>query len=122
MKLLKTTIILLFSFQFLTAQTVLSLEEAIKITLENNYSIQIVKKSAEISSNNISPGNAGMFPKVDLNGNNSSSNNDSKLKLATGLEIDKPGNISNSLAGRIELDWTLFDGFGMFISYDITRN
>ena len=53
----------------LVAQSVLTIEEAIKIGLEKNFSVLIVKNEQEISKLQNNVGNAGMSPTISLNGN-----------------------------------------------------
>ena len=47
------------------AQEILTLEEAIRITLERNYDILLVKNDLEIDKNNVNRANAGMLPYVE---------------------------------------------------------
>jgi outer membrane protein len=51
---------------FLLSQNLLTLEEAIKIGLENNYSIKLARNSSMINTANNTYGNAGMLPVVAL--------------------------------------------------------
>ena len=51
------------------AQELLTVEDAIKIGLEKNYSVIIVKNVQEIAKTQNNYGNAGMSPQVSLNGN-----------------------------------------------------
>ncbi len=98
-----------------------TLEQALLQALEKNYSIQIVKKTTEIASNNVSIGNAGMLPKIDAAAGGSYSKSDLDIVIAAGgppQNITKAGNTSKSYNASIDLNWTLFDGFAMFISYN----
>ena len=45
----------------------MTIEEAIELTLKNNYGISIAKNQAEQAVNSNTLGNAGMLPRVDLN-------------------------------------------------------
>jgi len=114
-----TTVLCLWGY-FCLSQDTLILEEAIKIGLENNYAIRIAKRSAAIAKNNQSIGTAGMLPSVDLKASQNFSKNDTYLKLADidGTEIKTPGARSDALNASVELSWTLFDGFNMFITYN----
>ena len=53
----------------LTAQQLITAEDAIKIGLENNFDIRIAKNNQEISENNTGLGTAGFLPKLDATGN-----------------------------------------------------
>jgi outer membrane protein len=98
------------------AQPKLTITEAVKITLENNYDIRLAKNDAMISDNNYSLGNAGFLPKVDATGSLTKKiNNIDQTSGGQATSIDNTGT-TTVLAG-IALNWTLFDGFKMFISY-----
>ena len=49
--------------------TLLSLREAISVALENNHEILIAKNDAEINENKATPGYAGLYPSLDVQGN-----------------------------------------------------
>lgn len=62
-----TTIIFLSLFSVLQAQSVLSPDEAVSISLKNNYGIQLAKNAKIIARNNTSFFNTGELPSVRLN-------------------------------------------------------
>jgi len=100
------------------AQEKLSLQQAITIALENNYNIKISKTQKEISTNNVSYGNAGILPAItaDLIQNNNIQT--STVNLASG-DTRKANNAkSNNLSYGVGLNWRVFDGFTMFANYD----
>ena len=45
----------------------MTLEDAIKIGLENNFDIKIARNNAKIASNNAGYGTAGLLPTVNVN-------------------------------------------------------
>lgn len=98
------------------AQQILTLQEALRTALENNYAIQVAKNDAAISKNNNTPGGAGMLPVV--NGNVSQDNQviDTRQKFLNGNENNRDGARSNTLNAGVELNWTIFDGLRMFAS------
>ncbi len=102
----------------LFAQEKLSLEQAIEIGLKNNYSIQISKNQSLIAANEVYPGNAGMLPQVNLNAAQNNSIVDSKQIFASGQEQNRKNAKSSSLIAGAALNWTLFDGMGMFATYE----
>ena len=107
-------ILLLFvSFQ-IQAQDVLSLEEALKIALENNYEIKIATNNLKIDATNNNLANAGILPTISANLNNSNSQLNTKQTQADGSvrELDNAKNFS--LNYGVGLDWTVFDGLSMF--------
>lgn len=109
-------IILIFIPAF--SQTVLTIEDAVKLALNNNFSIQIRKNEVEISKNNFSLGTAGFLPKIDLSGSYNSSVNNTNLEFFDGRVTERNGAKSGSLNSGLALNWTLFDGFSMFINYE----
>ena len=94
----------------------LSLEEAVKTALQNNYSINIARNEKEISNNNLSLGNAGFLPSLDAEGSYQKSINNTTQEYLTGQKINSSNAKSNSLSGDITLNWTIFNGFEMFAS------
>ncbi|MFA7494408.1 MAG: TolC family protein, partial [Proteiniphilum sp.] len=47
-----------------SAQQVMNLQECLRIGLENNYDLRIVRNEELISDNNVTLGNAGFLPEV----------------------------------------------------------
>lgn len=102
----------------LFAQEQLSLEQAIRIGLEKNYDIQIVSKEQAIYENNVALGNAGFLPVVDARASRTNSVNNSRQEFQTTEPREVTGANSNNLNASVNLNWVIFDGFGMFINYD----
>lgn len=104
------SLIILFTFSGL-AQNILTAEDAVKIGLKNNYDIQIAKNNREIAENNSGFGTAGFLPTLNATGAYTVSN--------TEQDTDSPfsfGDTDNRTKNaQISLNWTLFDGFKMFI-------
>lgn len=100
------------------AQQELTLEESIRIALENNYGVRIARKEADIDNNNVTMGNAGMLPTVGASASYSGGSSTTRQEYNTGSIVDRTGATSTTFTSRIGLDWTLFDGFRMFIDYD----
>ena len=98
--------------------TPLSLIDAIAEGLENNYSILLAYKSAEVSSNNATRGNAGMLPSVTLNGTLNKGIANSEATYFNGAVQERKGAKSTNWNGNVALDWTIFDGLAMFANYD----
>ena len=111
-------ILLIFAAGTAAAQDVLTLESAIEIGLANNYGIDIAKNSLKIADNNATPGNAGMLPKIDVNAGYAHQFSSAKQSTTTGNSLDNPNANSDLFTAGINLNWTLFDGLKMFISYD----
>ena len=108
---------MLFSHEVF-AQELLSLDQAIAIGLKNNYSIRISNNNATMAQNDNYIGNAGILPSLNLNATGNLSNNNINQNYSSGLELNLPGVNSNTLTYGAALNWTLFDGFKMFVTYD----
>lgn len=116
------TFIFIFSASTITAQdSILTIDQAIATGLKNNYSIIISKNEYEISKNNYSPGNAGFLPQISLNASGNNAANTTIQSYSNGLELNKPNVKSNVLNSSLGLNWTIFDGFKMFATYDKLR-
>ncbi|PWK24498.1 outer membrane protein TolC [Arcicella aurantiaca] len=105
------------------AQGVLTLDEAVRISLENNYAIKIAKSNQKIADNNNTRGNAGMLPVV----TGSANKNYNISSVTIGLfdpnlpTIERSGVANNTGGAGINAVWTLYDGLGMFIARDRLR-
>jgi outer membrane protein TolC len=100
------------------AQEILTLENAVKIALENNYEIKSASNNSLINTTNVALGNAGMLPIVSATvaANNRIQNSSQTLQSGIVNALDNAKN--NSLNYGVNLDWTVFDGFKMFAKLD----
>ena len=116
--LVQSFFLLLFCITKTNAQEVLTLENAVKIALENNYEIKIATNNLTIEKTNVTIGNAGMLPTVSANvvDNNSIQNSSQTRQDGTKTKLDNAK--SNSLTDGVGLDWTIFDGMRMFAKLD----
>lgn len=112
--LIQSLVLFLFCIVKTNAQEVLTIEDAVKIALKNNYEIKIASNILSIDKTNVTIGNAGMLPKVtaSLADNNSIQNSSQTRQDGTVTSLDNAK--SNSLNYGVGLDWTVFDGFKMF--------
>ena len=116
-------------FTKLSAQELMKPEDLIKLTLENNFDIQIAKNNTQVAknSNNIglvggaastggSPqsGATGMLPQISLNASPTISNSNIDQKYSNGTEITKTGVGSSNISAGINMTWYFFDGLKMF--------
>ncbi|MBL0311071.1 MAG: TolC family protein [Bacteroidetes bacterium] len=96
------------------AQDLLTVEQAIAVSLKNNYDIQIAKNREEISSINNNIGNAGMLPRANITVTDNASLNNLNQKFSSGLLVDQKNVSGNNLNPALNISWTLFDGLKMF--------
>lgn len=116
--LFRSLILLFFCAISAQAQEVLTIEEAMKIALENNFEIKIAKNNTRVSETNVTVGNAGMLPTAtaSVTDNNSIQNSSQTRQDGTSTNLDNAKN--NSLTYGVSLGWTVFDGMKMFARYD----
>lgn len=113
-----TLLLFLFCIAKTNAQQSLSIEEAIKIALENNYEIKIASNDLKVDQINNAIGNAGMLPTLTANVvDNNNVQNLSQIRL-DGTENSLNNAKSNSLTYGVGLSWTVFDGMIMFARRD----
>ena len=96
------------------SQKLLTIEEAIKAALTNNYSINIAKNEKDISDNNFTIGNAGFLPTLDADGTYTKTTNNTKQNYLNGTVVDRTDAKSTNYTAGVGLNWTIFDGFKMF--------
>lgn len=106
---------LFFGLSFVVlSQSVLTIDDAIKIGLEKNYAVLISKNEKEIAKAQNNFGNAGMSPVVSLNANVSLSTVNSYQEFNTGAVQDRNGAQSNNTGASANVTWMVFDGLKMF--------
>ena len=96
----------------------LTLNEAIATSLQNNYDIQITRNDSLLSALDYAYANYSLLPRLNANGAFIKNNNNQEQVLADGTKRESKGIRSNQLSGSLYLNWTLFDGFRMFIARD----
>ncbi len=120
---MRRSLILLFSTiaVSLAAQNVLTLQDVVKKTLENNYNIRIAQNETYINTANNTMGNAGMLPDVSLNFGQVYNFNNTRQEFFSG-DIREGNNArTTNTNANIQANWTLFDGMQMFINRDKLR-
>ncbi len=103
------------------SQQLLSLQDAVRIALENNYSINIAKNKSIIAENDANIGNAGFLPILDATSSYSKSQSNTKQEYFDGRTIDRTGAKSTNLSAGVSLNWIVFDGFEMFGNLDLLK-
>ena len=116
-RLLLTTIVI-FTTVVLSAQQLVSLNDAVQQGLVNNYLIQVSKNETEISSRNISYGNAGFMPSVTAYGSLDKAHLNAHQDVLTGNKLDNKSASTTVSSAGVKAEWVLFDGAGMFAKYE----
>ncbi|HSI90512.1 MAG TPA: TolC family protein [Adhaeribacter sp.] len=101
-----------------SAQEILTLEEAVRIALENNYDIRLSRNNLEIDDTNVSWANAGILPQVDAVVTDNNSILTTRQTQQDGSVRERNNARNANLNYGVGLTWTIFDGFGMFARYD----
>lgn len=102
----------------LYAQNILTVEQAIAATVENNYDIQLLRNDSSSFALDKSYVRSAFLPRVNATTGFVFNNNDQKQEFSDGTKRERKGIRSNNLTGSVQLNWTLFDGFKMFATRD----
>ncbi len=116
--LLQSLLLLVLCSPIAHAQNVLTLEDAVKIALENNYEIKIANNNLKIDKTNVASGNAGMLPKITASVTDNNAIQNLSQTRADGTVLTRDNANNSSLNYGVGLDWTVFDGFKMFSKLD----
>lgn len=104
-------------------QDSISLKRLLAIGLEKNYSILIARNDEEVLQNNLNYAKYAFFPSLNASARQNNSIADSRQeRFPIGSNPPVIVNVENanssSVTGNLNLDWTVFDGFNMFVSYN----
>ena len=88
----------------------MTVEDAIRLGLKNNYDIQIARNTAEIAINNKGKGIANFLPVIDTNSELRYDNTNENTSSPTSFG----DSVTRTSDTYLSLTWTLFDGFRMF--------
>ena len=103
-------ILLLLFPNLLFGQNTLSLMDAIKIGMLENYDIQISEKNQNISKINNNWANAGGLPSINLSAKKEESLSDQSNNPASFIQEKLR---SSAINGNANVSWTLFNGFAI---------
>ena len=117
-KIIQASLIIICISMSTKAQEALTLDQAITTGLENNFGIRLAKKNVDIAKNNYSRGNAGFLPSVEVTANQNFTIEDTKQEFIENRTQERDGARSQRFNAEAALQWTIFDGLGMFIRYD----
>ena len=98
------------------AQRLLPLEEAVATSLQNNYDIQLSRNDSILAALDYAFANYALYPRINANGGVLFNNNNQRQTLADGTKRQSNGIKTTNINASLNLNWTLFDGFKMFIT------
>lgn len=98
-----------------SAQDSLTVEDAVGYALRNNYDILLARQDSAVAAINYEYRNAAFLPRINATGTYLLSNNNQKQTLADGSDRVRNGIKQNAFSSAINLNWTVFDGFRMFL-------
>ncbi|WP_055435153.1 TolC family protein [Lacinutrix algicola] len=109
---------ILFFTSLVKAQSVLTQEEAVKLTLENNYDIKIANNAVEVAENNTSILNSGYLPTLTGNAGATYNLDNNESQFSDG----RPNTVLNGAESdrynaSLSLNYTIFDGLGREYNY-----
>ncbi|WP_339609634.1 TolC family protein [uncultured Planktosalinus sp.] len=99
------------------AQELLTKQEAIQLTLENNFGIQVVKNEVLVAKNNARILNSGYLPSLTGLAGAQYSIDDQKATFQDGTSSEVTGAETDRYNASINLNVTLFDGLGRHYNY-----
>ncbi|WP_299387547.1 TolC family protein [uncultured Lacinutrix sp.] len=108
---------ILFFTSLVKAQSVLTQEEAIKLTLENNYDIKIANNAVEVAENNTSILNSGYLPTLTGNAGATYNLDNNESEFSNGTNTVLNGAESDRYNASLSLNYTIFDGLGRQYNY-----
>ena len=95
----------------------LSLEEAMKVSLANNFGIKISQNDAHIAANNVSRGNAGLEPSLGLVSNLTPSTGYTNQEFSTGTSVSK-GSLGNVFSVGLQGNYIFYNGKRSLLEFD----
>ena len=96
------------------AQDFLSVEDAVGSALKSNYDIETVRLDSTVYAIDNHYAIGAFLPQLNGSASRLFNNNNQNQKLADGSIRERGGIKSNNLVGSVNLNWTIFDGLGMF--------
>lgn len=96
----------------------ITLNEAIVLSLQNNYDIQLTRSDSLLAALDYAYANYYFLPRLNAGGGYVMNNNNQRQVLADGTKRESKGISSTNLTASLNLNWTLFDGLRMFIAKD----
>lgn len=111
---IKITIISIFTFLMywdVTAQRVVTLEEIIDLATQYNFGLRIATNNREAAENTAKWGNAGLLPRLDVNGNYNYGENSTSAEYEPIPPVETDAAWTRTYGASVNAAYTLFDGF-----------
>ncbi|HZF64330.1 MAG TPA: TolC family protein [Chitinophagaceae bacterium] len=105
-----------FACEAMAQPGTLRLNEAVATALQNNYDIQLSRNDSVLAALENAYANYAFLPRLNANGGINFNNNNQRQVLADGTKRERDDIRSNNANASLNLNWTLFDGFRMFIA------
>ncbi len=121
MRRLLTLLGFVFCFSVLSAQDMLSLEEAIAVALKNNYDIRLVRNDSAVYGTDEELAWGGFLPRVNGTVTKVWNQNNQRQQLADGSKRALDNAKSSNITASMGLQWVLFDGLRMFATREKAR-
>lgn len=111
-------LVLLCFISLVNAQTIVTPKEAVKLALENNYSIKVAENNVAIAENNTSVLNSGYLPTLTGNAGATYNLDNNETEYSNGLpNAVLNGAESSRYNASLNLNYTIFDGLGRQYNY-----
>lgn len=94
----------------------LSVDDAIRMAVEKNFDVEIVKNEQQIGNINNNWGTAGLYPTINATSTVGIASNNLEQKFFDGREINRNGAILRNINAGFAVSWRIFDGMRMFAS------
>lgn len=108
----KYSFVLLFLAFALQASAQMTLSEAIRVTLQENYAVRMSRNDVLVAENNAKPGQAGLLPTVSAQGTVNYGINNTRIQLQNSPEIiEVNGAQAITLNASANVNYTIFSGF-----------
>lgn len=105
------------SFVSLFSQETITPDKAIKLALENNYSIKLANNQKKLAKNNASILNSGYLPTITGNAGATHNIDNTEAVFSNGNVTNLTGAESSRYNASVNLNYTLFDGLGRSYNY-----
>jgi outer membrane protein TolC len=101
----------------LQGQEVFDLKHCLETGLKRNYDLLIIRNEQQISDNNLTWGNAGFLPTLDLSTGYSGTLNNTTQDYTDGSTVKNTDILNQGVNLGLNVSWTIFDGLYMQTNY-----